>query len=820
MPHQLLFWLRWTWRDLRERWLQVCAIALIIALGTATYVGLGSTTPWRLESAEASYDLLNNYDMRVILPPDTYVDRATFEAAVRGIPHTEWLVEIEPRINADTFVRVMAGDEQVLVRGKLLGVDVTDAGPQINGIYVNEGRALTEADAGSNTAILEYHFGKYYDLPPAGELTLSGGVTLEYVGLGMTPEYFMVTTEEGGMWAQASFTAVMVPLETAQRITGHAGECNDLLLTLTDDADVTIVKDEIETAMAAALPDVGVTFRTRSSDAIYQLMFDSITMNQQIYDLMIVLFMAGASFGAFNLASRIVEAQRRQIGIGMALGMPPRLLVVRPLLVGAQIAVLGALFGLLLGLVVGKLTEFWIAGLIPLPVTGQLFQPDLFLEAAALGFVLPFIATIVPVWRAVRVLPVDAIKTGHLIEKTKANGLTSTLAQLPVPGKSFTQIPVRNLLRSPRRAALTILGVAAAVTTLVGLVGVLDGAVLGLSHVRDELYQDHPHRLTVFLNSFYPIDAPQIAELRGSAALTHAEPAIRLPGEALRGETHFKVLIEALSLDNDLWTPTTVKGGYALISDMPGVVISKNAAIDLAIGVGDTFVLKHPQRTGLFDFQFVETEVQVIGLHADEWRTFVYMDLAQADMLGLAGLVNILEVNPQPGLSSLEAKSALFESGSVASVVAVSEAVESSEGVMEEVMVFLSGVQIAALAMAFLIAFNSTNINMNEREREIATMFAFGLPVRTVTRMAMIENFITGVFGTLLGMGLGALFTSWFMTVKMVQIIPAIRLPITFSNTTLALAVFTGVVVTTLTPLLTMRKMLAMDIPSTLRVME
>ena len=31
------------------------------------------------------------------------------------------------------------------------------------------------------------------------------------------------------------------------------------------------------------------------------------------------------------------------------------------------------------------------------------------------------------------------------------------------------------------------------------------------------------------------------------------------------------------------------------------------------------------------------------------------------------------------------------------------------------------------LMLAFLIAFNSTNIDMHERSREIATMFAFGL---------------------------------------------------------------------------------------------
>ena len=37
-------WLRWSWRYLRARWLQVFAIALVIALGTGSYAGLLSLT--------------------------------------------------------------------------------------------------------------------------------------------------------------------------------------------------------------------------------------------------------------------------------------------------------------------------------------------------------------------------------------------------------------------------------------------------------------------------------------------------------------------------------------------------------------------------------------------------------------------------------------------------------------------------------------------------------------------------------------------------------------------------------------------------------
>jgi hypothetical protein len=47
-----------------------------------------------------------------------------------------------------------------------------------------------------------------------------------------------------------------------------------------------------------------------------------------------------------------------------------------------------------------------------------------------------------------------------------------------------------------------------------------------------------------------------------------------------------------------------------------------------------------------------------------------------------------------------------------------------------------------------------------------------------------------------------------------------ISFSITVSPTTLVMAFVIGVVVVALTPLLNMRKMLRMDIPSTLRVME
>ena len=63
-----LFWLRWSARDLRARWLQVAAIALIVAIGTGMSAALGSVSVWRQDSYDASYALLHAHDVRVSLP--------------------------------------------------------------------------------------------------------------------------------------------------------------------------------------------------------------------------------------------------------------------------------------------------------------------------------------------------------------------------------------------------------------------------------------------------------------------------------------------------------------------------------------------------------------------------------------------------------------------------------------------------------------------------------------------------------------------------------------------------------------------------------
>ncbi len=810
-------YLRWAGRDLRARWLQVVAIALIIALGTGVFAGLRSVNGWQRQSYDASYARLNMYDLRVRLTEGSYVNADELRAALSELPHAAWITAAEPRLIMATLVEANDRETPILVPGRVIGVDITGGGPTINRLHLMEGESFASQADPSNSAILEYNFVRHYDLPAEGAIRLSGGKELRRIGAALLPEYFMVIANEVGFMDESQFAVVVTPLETAQALAERPGAANDLLLTLSDDADIALVRAEIEQMMGAHFAGTGVSFMTPADDPAYSALYGDLKSDDRIFRLIAYLFLAGAAFGTFNLATRIVEAQRRQIGIGMALGVPRARLALRPVLVGAQIALLGVVFGLLLGWLISVAMGRLLADFLPLPVMKTPFKAGVFVQAAALGVLLPVAATVYPVWRAVHVQPIDAIRSGALIRK--GSGLAPLLVSVPLPGRSFTQMPLRNVLRAPRRTLLTLLGIAAAITTLIAMIGMLDSFVATIDTADAEFNQRHPQRMLVTLNSFYGIASPRVEAVTAQPEIGLAEAGLLLGGELRHEGRSLEVSLELIDLDSELWHPTVIEGAYPAAGE-PGILINRSAARELGLRPGDTVTLWHPRREGVFTVRMVETEIPVSGIHPSPLGFLTFMDLDQARLMGLEGVANLLHIEPAPGYSQDEVQYALFHLPGIASVRPISTFTEAFDEAMGLLTAFMGIVSIAVLAMAFLIAFNSTSINVDERAREIATLFAFGLPIRTVLRMTIIENLVTGILGTLLGLGLGWGVLVWFVTREFSEVMPNVSFTITLAPLTLAIAVVLGVLVVALTPLLNRRKLARMDLPATLRVVE
>ncbi|HEX6458218.1 MAG TPA: ABC transporter permease [Thermoleophilaceae bacterium] len=807
MPGGLRRWLIWSWRDLRARWMVVAATGLVIAMGTGVYASLGNQRGWRRSSLNASYAKANAHDVRLTLGEGDYAPAGSLAAAVRALRRHAGAQRVEERLVAPTQVDASSGGRTVLVPGRIVGIPPDS---RIDLISVNGGRALSAADAGSPVAVLEQHFAKVYGLPATGSVSI-GGTRLHYVGRGMTPDYFIVTSAAG--WgAESSLAVVFLPLATAQRLSGHAG-VNELVARLAPGANARAFGQQASAAIRRALPGTGVTVTLLADEDAHRTLYRDARNDQKIFDVYAYLLLAGAAFVAFNLVSRVVEAQRREIGIGMALGVPPRALALRPFLLGAEVALLGVVFGVGVGIGFGELLKMLMADQLPLPRYTSPFSLQMFAVAAALGFVLPLVATAVAVRRGVALTPVEAIRGA----RTEAGGLAPLLRRVPLPGRTLAQMPLRNVLRTPRRTLLTVLGIGAVLTALVSLGGMIDSMRATVNESEQQTRSTSPERLSVTLTGLVPRDSAAIKQVAANPAVGAAAPEIAVPAE-LAGRKRIELSLEVLDAGSPVWHPAVSHGSFR--PGQPGIVISSRAARQLRVHVGDTVVLRHPRVSAAGRVDVVDSRVRVAALHSNPFRFLAYMDESQAGLMNMTGLANAMTVVPAPGKTQAAVERALFGRPGVAAVQPASSLTDAAQKAIDE---FLSAIILTegiVLLLALLVAFNSSSISADERRRESATMFAFGVPVRSAALLAVLENLVIGLLATGLGLALGYLVTRWVVSSLMPQTFPELGAQMALSVGTLLMVVLAGVVAVGLAPLLTVRRLRRMSVPSTLRVVE
>jgi putative ABC transport system permease protein len=214
------------------------------------------------------------------------------------------------------------------------------------------------------------------------------------------------------------------------------------------------------------------------------------------------------------------------------------------------------------------------------------------------------------------------------------------------------------------------------------------------------------------------------------------------------------------------------------------------------------------------------TRLPITGINASPFRFVAYANSAAAPILHVQGLVNRVSVTPREGRTEAAVKRDLLGIPNIAAVQGAAAATDAVDEVMDQftdVLVVSVGI---AVVMALLIAFNSSAINADERTRENATMFAYGLPVNRVLRGAMVESFVAGVLGTALGIGIGWLVLAWLTETTVSETLPDVGILLAVAPGTYAVAVLAGTLAVTLAPLFTARRLLHTDVPSALRVVE
>ena len=813
--------LRWSLRDARARWAQVIGIAFTIAIGVGIYAGLSSVAEWRSTAIHDSFELTNMYDLRATVSGGKDVPAGSLAQIASGIDGVDNYSE---RLVTDTQVETVVDGEELLVHGRVVGVDTTGGGPSVNGVAVIEGDEVPQPGATAPEVLLEGNFAGLWDLPATGHLTVGGDVGVDYVGHALSPEYFLIV-EGNGSLGKSNLAVMFASLSVAQDIVGRPGAVNDLVMTLKPGADAGAVSRQLTDA-ATSLDGTLLDVITRDETPSYIGLINAPEIDQSIYNVISLLLLGGAAFAALSFSSRMVEAQRREIGVSMALGEPPRSIAIRPLLIGLEIGVLGVVLGIGVGLAAAYQTVGVVQEVSALPLFETPFQGAIFARAAVIGFLVPVIAVFWPVVRAVRVRPVEAIRSGHLA--SRGGGLSPIISRLPLPGRSLGRMPFRNLMRAPRRTFLTLLTFTMSLAILFSMVGLTSTFAATFDVGAEELLGDEPERFMVQLDSFYPTDSPQVERVLADSTVERGEPGLTLGASATTelpaGDEDASELVQLdlvvrfVDFGSDVWTPTASEG--ELSPGAPGIVLADKAAQDFGIGIGDHVVVTHPQ---LVDgsFTFNTRTLPVIAIHPHPLRINAYMDLSAASDWGFGGLANVVTGVPSDGSSLNDTKRALFGTGTgVALVQGLGDSFKSVQDSLEQTTGVFILTRIFVIFLVLLIALNTANINVDERARDHATMFAYGVPVHRVIANLSVEGLLIGAASIVFGGLFGYALLLWLALFLMPTAIPEVGMVLSVRPVEMAVYFFAALAAIAVAPVFPGRKLKKMFIPGKLRVME
>ncbi|HTN79369.1 MAG TPA: FtsX-like permease family protein [Acidimicrobiales bacterium] len=809
----LLFWVRWSWRDLRRRATQVFAIAAILGLGSAIYSGLTSTSSWRRASLDASLEALAIHDIRVEVLGDLVT---TAEPLVSTITASVGpaATDIESRLIVRSPVTATAPPGELIpAAGEVVGVDLSSP-PAVDRWTVVTGRDLQASDTGSAVALLDLHFARAHDLPDTGTLDV-GGQTVEYVGLALSPDYLNLTTTSGEVvQGQSSRAVLYTSLPFARELRGTTDGLNDVVLRVREGTDVDAVASTLAHDLGTQVAGVPLDVTTRSADRSLVAMYDEIDSEQRVFEVFALLVLGGAAFAAFGLIKRVVEAQRRDIGIAMSLGLARPRIALRTLLFALEVTFLGVVLGVVAGLAISHWVLAIIQSRLPLPVWETPFQLGAFARAGIATLTVPLVASAIPIVRAVRAKPVDAFLPPNLREGK--HGLSGLTRRLRLPGTMLLQAPLRRILRSPMRSVVTILAVAFVMAPLLAALGASDSAEATMQAGDRIVAGTGSDRLLVSLLGYQPEASEVIQQISAMPGVDHVALGLDTGGYIEAKGQELGISVSMVDLSDPLAAPPAVAMAHPASG---GLVISRKAADDAGVGVGDEVTFRHPRREGT-SFVWVDSRLPIRAIHNSPYRFVAYMDLADRDLFGLEGFVSSLKVTPAPGTSALDLQQSVAALPGIASALPTSAVAQTTRDLLTTLRRLFLILEAVIAALAFLVAYNATHVAIDERRRENATMFAFGIRVRRVLAMEVGESLTLGALGVLVGLGLGMAMLGWILDTVFPAASPDLAVLGTIAPASFVITVVIALAATAAAPLFTVRTLRRIDLPSTLRYVE
>jgi len=482
-----------------------------------------------------------------------------------------------------------------------------------------------------------------------------------------------------------------------------------------------------------------------------------------------LIFFLVAALVSLTTMTRMVQENRIEIGTFKALGYSRAAIVSHYLIYAMSASIAGSVIGVSFGFrLFPPLIMNAYGSLYSIPRSLTPFSSGLALQASLIAILFTTIAAIAATLEELREAPASLMRP-----KPPKAGKTILLERITFIWKrlSFTKkVTARNIFRYKQRLFMTVIGIATCTGLMITGFGLKSGIIGAVENQFTNIYR-YDMQSTFKKNIDYNkknTTKNKIMEDTNvkSVLFTYTKNGTVNLYKAGREDAYVVVTDHKEELNN--YINLTMKGKTLNLSE-DGVIITEKLSKLMNKKIGDTFEIT-------LNDKVVKAKISAITEHYLQHYVYMSSDYYKKiteDNLEFNGFYGLLKNTSESSENSTtKLLTTIKDVGSVSYKNNSHFDFNKTTKSINSVVVVLI---VSAGVLAFVVIFNLTNININERKRELSTIKLLGFYDNELALYIYRENIILTILGSLTGIGVGILLNNFVINTSETNVMMFMR---------------------------------------------
>ena len=474
-----------------------------------------------------------------------------------------------------------------------------------------------------------------------------------------------------------------------------------------------------------------------------------------------VIFFLVAALISLTTMTRMVEEQRTQIGTLKALGYKKSAIAAKYICYAFFATLLGSVLGMLIGEKIIPYIIITAYGIMYHNVANTIsidYQPGFALIASTASVVCTVGATLFASGKELQETPASLMRPPAPKEGKRVllERLTFIWKHLSFSWKST----IRNLFRYKKRLIMTVFGIAGSMGLMLVGFGIQDS----ISDIAAIQYRELQHYdgMVIEDSDATEEEHEELFEyMKENEQIAHCNRVQMTKISAPKGSSNISIYLfvpESLSeFARDVTLKNRITGETYELTD-EGAAISEKTASLLGLKVGDMIPLKKGDK---------EYKVRVAVITENYMSHYLYMTprVYEQTFGEMPEYENIVFTMQEDCKDDLEmAGTRILANPGALSISYTSSLASQVDRMLSTLDAVILVLIVSAGMLAFVVLYNLNNINITERQRELATLKVLGFYDGEVSQYVLRENVILTVLGIMFGAVFGILIHRYVIT--------------------------------------------------------